>query len=343
MRMKGKTGSRGLLLLNICVLLGFLWGCASVPASGEAVTQNQPVREMQTVMTVDGQTVTAEEARVYLYLMQKPYETCYGTGIWQEQREEGETWEAWLLEEVKHQITELTILSIRAEQGGLTLTDDERTALENDADAAYDGMGEAADRYGITRDTVRKAYEKSLLAGAYYQSVTDSYSAELSEDEWSRCRAMTVQQMFIAEDDNVHLKDGQTQEQLAEQLRKRASEGEDFETLAKAYSSENAQWLLSFDDEGYVFDTDGWLEEEFVKAAWELEEGGISPVIHTSYGYHVLKCAAVDSDELKQQAADRILNEKKKKKFDDDYEKWLQEIICTEEAAWQEIHVLEGI
>ncbi len=343
MRMKSKAGRKWLLALNICVILGLLRGCASVPASGEAVMQEESASERQTVMTIDGQPVTEEEVCVYLYLMQKPYETCYGSSIWALQREGGDSWEEWLMEEVKRQITELTILSSRAEQEDLKLTDKERISLEKDADAAFDSMGEVADRYGITRDTVRKVYEKSELAGLFYQTITDGYGLELSEGELSRCRAMTVQQIFIAEDDNTFLKDGQTQEQLATQLRKRASEGEDFETLAKAYSSDNAQWMLSFDDEGYVFDTDGWLEEEFVKEAWGLEPDGISPVIHTSYGYHVLKCVAVDSDELKQQAADRRLNEKKKKKFSADYEKWLQEVICTEEAAWQEIHVLEGI
>lgn len=329
--------------MNIFVILGVLWGCASVPASAEAVPQEESVSEVKTVMTIGGQSVTAEEAIVYLYLLQKPYEVCYGGSIWGAQHEEGVTWEEWLLEEVKRQITELEILSSRADQEGLELTDEERNSVEKDADSTFDAMGDTADRYGITRDTVRNIYEKSQLAGLYYQTITDGYGLELSEDELSRCRAMTVQQIFIAEDDSAHLKDGQTQEQLAEQLQKRASEGEDFETLAKAYSSENSQWMLSFDVEGYVFDTDGWLEEEFVKEAWELEEDGISPVIHTSYGYHVLKCVVMDSDELKQQAADRILNEKKKKTFSADYEKWLQEVICTEEAAWQEIHVLEGI
>lgn len=126
---------------------------------------------------------------------------------------------------------------------------------------------------------------------------------------------MTVQQIFIAEDDTEHLENGQTQKQLAEELGKWAAEGEDFETLAKAYSSKNAQWMLSFDGDGYVFDTDGWLEEDFTSAAWILQENEISPVIHTSYGYHVLKCTAVDSENLKEQAAEKRLNDKKGRLF----------------------------
>lgn len=344
MKMKSNTVKRLLTWLSACVMLAALWGCRSVPVSGEAVTQDETDQVAEAVMTIDGQPVTAEEVRIYLYLMQKPYEACYGSSIWQEQRKEGETWEQWLLEEVKRQIIELEILSSRAGQEGMELTDEEKASVDEKAEAAFDSMGDVSERYDITRETVRRVFEKSRLAGLYYETVMDNYDVTLSEDELSRCRAITVQQIFIAEDDETHLMEtGQTQEQLAKQLMLRALDGEDFETLSKAYSSENAQWILSLNEEGYVFDTDAWLEENFTEAAWKLEENEISPVIHTSYGYHVLKCTAVDTDELKKQDEENKLKEKKQELFNADYEQWLQALEYTEEAAWQEIHVLEEI
>lgn len=331
------------IILLVYVIAGISCGCSSVPASGKAVPSVSSEDTEAAVLTVNNRTITSAEFCVYLYLMQKPYEDYYGSDIWKAKMEDGTPWKKWLLEEVRRQIVQMEILSKQAGKEGIALTDEEKQAADKAADAALNQMGDAAGRYGITSSCVRSVYEKSKMAGLYYETVMAGYDFKLSEKELAECRAMTVQQIFIAEEDTEHLKKGQTQQKLAEALAKRAVQGENFETLSKAYSSENAQWILSFDDKGYVFDTDGWLEEEFVSKAWLLEENEISSVIHTSYGYHVLKCAAVDTESLKQQAAEKKLNDKKEAAFLTDYEKWQQDAVITEEAAWHKINVLVGI
>lgn len=325
------------ILLAVIFLMA---GCDAVPVQN--VTQpQQAAHESDPVLTVDGAVVTAAQANVYIYLMQRPYEETYGSGIWQENRSDGVNWEDWLLEEVKKQITEMEILSARARQAGMGLTEEEKTRADAGADAAFEAMGDRAADYGITADTVREIYEKSQLAGNYYASVTEGYGLSLSEDELAGCTGMTVQQIFIAREDESNLEGNQTQVELADSLQKRAVAGEDFETLARAYSSSNAQWKLSFNKEGYVFDTDGWLEEAFTDAAWKLETGEISPVIESSYGYHVLKCTDKDSEELKQQEANGLLEAKKRQAFAADYEGWLSAAVCTEEDGWKKLGILQ--
>lgn len=329
-------------ILCVLLMMGLLGGCSAV----ETVSQLSPgaEKEIKTVLTIGGETVTEPEAYVYLYLMQKPYETYYGAGLWQTQYSEGVTWREWLLDEVRRQIVEIEILCQRAEKEGLALTDEARAEAKQGAEAMMATLDDdTAGTYGLTEACITKVYEKSMLAGLYYQSVLDGYETALSDEEAAGCEAIDICQIFISTEDTAHLSEGQDQEQLAEELRKRAEDGEDFETLAKAYSSENTQIELIFDREGYVFDTDAWLEESFIKAAWELEAGQISAVIQTSYGYHVLKCAAVNSDSLKAQAQENKLNEKKKAAFLAEYEAWLADTVCTGEDTWQEMRIMEGI
>lgn len=332
------------LFFGLCALLivGLFGGCSAVEAVGKPSAST--VKEVKTVLTIGGKPVTEPEAYVYLYLMQKPYETYYGTGIWQMQRPDGVSWKEWLMDEVHRQILEIEILCQRAEKAGMTLTDETQAEVEKGVEAVLAALDEKiVGYYGLTEDCVTEVYRKSALAGMYYQSVMDSYDTALSDEEIGRCEAINICQIFIGEDDAAHLREGQTAEQLAGELRKRAEVGEDFETLAKAYSSENAQIEMVFDRSGYVFDTDAWLEESFTKAAWELQAGDMSPVIQTSYGFHVIKCMAVNSDALKTQAQEVKLNEKKQEAFLAEYEKWLGETVCTDEEAWQEMHVMEGI
>lgn len=331
------------IILLVCVIAGVFCGCSAVPASGKTMPSGGSADVEAAVLTVNGRAVTSAEFSVYLYLMQKPYEDYYGSDIWKTKKEDGTPWEEWLMEEVRRQIVQMEILSRQAEKEGIALTDEEKQFADAAADAALNQMGDAAGGYGISASCIRSVYEKSKLAGIYYETAMAGYDFRLSEKELAGCRAMTVQQIFIAEEDAQHLKKGQTQLNLAEALAKRAVEGEDFETLSKAYSSDNAQWIFSFDENGYVFDTNGWLEEKFADKAWLLDEGEISSVIHTSYGYHVLKCAAVDTESLKQQAEEKKISDKKEAAFSADYEKWQQDVVVTEEAAWRKMHVLEGV
>jgi parvulin-like peptidyl-prolyl isomerase len=190
---------------------------------------------------------------------------------------------------------------------------------------------------------VNQVYEKSKLAGLYYQRVLDGYEVSLTDSESAQCEAVDVCQLFIPVDESEYLEEGQTPLELAEALRQRLENGEDFETMAKAYSPDHTQYEFVLNREGYVFDTDAWLEDAFTEAAWQLEPGEISPVIETSYGYHLLKCVDVNSDTLKQQAREWQLEEKKKQLFAVEYENWLADTVCTEMPEWQEMHVLEGI
>jgi peptidyl-prolyl cis-trans isomerase SurA len=81
----------------------------------------------------------------------------------------------------------------------------------------------------------------------------------------------------------------------AELIRKKALEGEDFATLAKAYSQDP-----SANDGGDL----GWFSRgtmvpAFEDAAFALQPGQISEVIQTQYGYHIIKCTGRKEDKIR--------------------------------------------
>ncbi len=286
--------NKGISLWLLCVIvltMGIFTACsvqseddgndnqtANVELNDESVSAAADKAGKSVVLRVGDQEITKAEAYVYLYLMQMPYESYYGSKLWGMEREENYLWGDWLLAEVKSQIIELCILAQRAEADGISLDEATKISVEEAAVAAMnteislrsEASDESADgqtmaqilaEYGVTQEIVTAVYLQSALAGLYYEIQIEDASGNLSEEEQAQCQGITIEQIFIGAEDTTHLSDGQTAEELAEELLLRVENGEDFETLAKFYSSENAQWILSFDLDGYVFDTMGWLEE----------------------------------------------------------------------------------
>jgi len=82
---------------------------------------------------------------------------------------------------------------------------------------------------------------------------------------------------------------------LAVKLRQKVLDGADFATISAKYSSMGAG--AGGGDLGYVSRTD--VVPEFARAAFNLSIGGISGVIRTQFGYHVIKCEGEKGNRLK--------------------------------------------
>ncbi|MDP2625272.1 MAG: peptidylprolyl isomerase, partial [Candidatus Peregrinibacteria bacterium] len=72
---------------------------------------------------------------------------------------------------------------------------------------------------------------------------------------------------------------------LAEEIRQKALDGEDFGDLAKEYSDEAAAVTTGGDLDWFG---PGDMVEEFENAAYATEIGGISEVVETQFGYHII-------------------------------------------------------
>ena len=67
-------------------------------------------------------------------------------------------------------------------------------------------------------------------------------------------------------------------------LLEKAQAGEDFNALMEEYNEDPGE-----PEEGYYFPT-GVMVQEFEDASFALQDGEISDILETSYGYHIIKC-----------------------------------------------------
>lgn len=70
----------------------------------------------------------------------------------------------------------------------------------------------------------------------------------------------------------------------AEEVLAKAKNGEDFDKLIEQYNDDPGATA-----EGYTFANDGTMVQEFADASFALEVGGISDIVETTYGYHIIK------------------------------------------------------
>ncbi len=107
---------------------------------------------------------------------------------------------------------------------------------------------------------------------------------------------------------------------LIEFIKEELDKGEDFETLALEYS-EDTTTSGNGGDLGYI--SRGQMVEEFDEAAFSLEVGGISDIVETVYGFHLIKVIdsqeeyIKDFEEVEETINEYLLNQFKITKWED--------------------------
>ena len=103
--------------------------------------------------------------------------------------------------------------------------------------------------------------------------------------------------------DNGVLNEIRTKEEakkLADEITKRARDGEDFYSLVEAYGEDPGMYN---NPEGYLF-TYGAMVPEFEEASFKLKVGEISDPVETTYGYHIIKKLPLDLDPASKEYLD---------------------------------------
>lgn len=148
--------------------------------------------------------------------------------------------------------------------------------------AQIEVLAEKARQAGIEKEAGLKVQLKlgraNLLANAYSKSLADKL--KMTPEEKKRY----VSEHPEADVDKIKEK--------AESLLARVKGGEDFEKIAKEFNEDNTRdtggELPWFDKEGNVNGTPT-IDEPYVTAAFALEKGGVSQVVKTRVGFHLIK------------------------------------------------------
>lgn len=264
------------------------------------------------------------EAMVYLKSAQENYETDYGKDIWNvDIFGDGKTFGEHIKDEVIKQITQIKVICNKAEQHGISLSEEEKADAASYAAEHYAGLSDAdIDRYLITRELLEQIYAENILAEKVFETLTIDVDTNVPD---TTARQITVQHILIysTETDDegnrkpLPLEQREKAYEKINTLLERARSGEDFYTLAETNSEDEVI--------EYTFGRGGApdkFSKVFEQAAFNLKTGEISDVITTEYGWHIIYCVTDFNEDATTQVKEEIIEERRTKLFADIYEQW---------------------
>ncbi len=317
--------------------------------------------ESQTLMKINGDSVSLSEVKFYLAQVQSDFERQGGSDIW-ETDFGGQTAEEVAKERTLDSLIWLKILKNKAAEMGLTLTTEEEELIKNQSEQIFTQMDqETIQQLGLTKPMLENMFKESMLSERVYLEVTKDFEPEETESEEFyqsfygedpdplrkvRVRHILLQTHELDENYNLIPLSEEKQEKAkekAEEALKKAKSGEDFVKLVEEYSEDPG----SKDTGGeYTFTKYDSFEPAFVEAAFALQPGGISELVPTSYGYHIIKLeeqiepTKEEIDQNKEQIKEYYKEMKKQEVFQGQYEEWKKQAdIELDEKLWGQVHI----
>ena len=175
-------------------------------------------------------------------------------------------------------------------------------------------------KFNLKKDDVKKSLEKEAIAAKYIDEVSKVSDKEVekyyneNKKDFDEIKASHI--LIKNTDENEEkLDDAKIKEnkKLAEDVLKKALEGEDFAALAQKYSEDTSSQLGG--DLGFF--GKGKMVPEFEKAAFSLNKGQIYPkVVKTQFGYDIIKKTDEKEktfDEVKDSLKEQLVLEKQNK------------------------------
>ena len=165
--------------------------------------------------------------------------------------------------------------------------------------ASREAFDEARRASGVSIEDVRREIRRALVVRkAFDRAVTSR--CQVSAEEAARYYADNPGRFIVPEQLHVYAitfgvdpgappRAWEAAKAKAEQVLGQIRNGAPFEEMARAHSTDKTR--ESGGDMGFVHR--GSLADEFEAALRDVKPGGVSPVIHTLYGYHIVRVASI--------------------------------------------------
>ena len=258
------------------------------------------------VMKVNGEDVTWSTYFYWLYSMATQFEAVYGITDWTKPFDLNSTCESYLKNYIEKYVMQFWTIKQKAVEAGITLDEEDEKEIQDGWDTAKESAGaETEEEFLDDLDSIflpADLYRRLLSTTVYNNKLYMSYYGEMGKnlsDEDALAYAEDAGYMHAKHilvrtvDDEGNALDEET---VAEKLAKvndilaelkgvPANELEaKFDELMTLNSEDSG--LAGYPD-GYYF-VSGEMVEQFENAVKELENGGLSEVVETGYGYHII-------------------------------------------------------
>lgn len=148
---------------------------------------------------------------------------------------------------------------------------------------------------GLTEKDLKESMKNRIYLEEYYESkglkdpkVPDEEIREYYDDNaegFRREKFIKASHILILVKEDAGPDEKEELRAKAEKIRKEILEGADFAEAAKKYSEDGKASVGG--DLGYI--NRGYMPSEFDDAAFSLDNGALSEVVFTKYGYHIIK------------------------------------------------------
>lgn len=280
------------------------------------------------IATVEGEKISLEEFKVYLYIAQQEFEKLGDEDIWDTSFEAGLTAEEAAKERALDSLVHVKISTKQAKRLNISLTEEQKEQAKLDAFNFLNSLTDSQlQNIAITEDKMLKIMEEKAIYKEVYEEVTknfeisekdfqNSYKAYISKKDNLNALKLDIEYIFISP-----VSTDKAQQNIlnqAKEVLQKAKEGKDFKQLVDEYSNSNEIIINS----GKETIEKGKYIEKLEDVAFNLKQGEVSDLIIVDSDYYIIKLNNRIESSIKEEYRNKYIKQKKDEIFEQEYSNW---------------------
>ena len=257
----------------------------------------------KTVLKVNGNAISEDIFSSAIAQADSFYQQNYGFSMAEmldQELAEGKTGADMLKEEAEGLVKEFESVRLFAKENGIELTAEDKQSIKDAKQSQIDSAGgRKAFVDSLAQSGVNETYFDYIMESQmiYQKLFTELFSgegkyapsAEMVAEKLATGYARIKHVLIQAAEGDADYADKKAK---AEDVAKRAAAGEDFEALIKEFGEDPG---MESNTEGYIIDEQGFTPSgsqmitEFTEASFKLAENGVSGLVPSTYGFHIIK------------------------------------------------------
>ena len=272
---------------------------------------------------------------------------------WEDTTENGETYADMYKSQIMQTMKKREILYMAAQKKGLSLTDEEKKAIQEDVKNARKNMTDKQKKMkGLDEATLTTVMEKDKLGEKYKNSVIetlniDEEALKKTVDKKSY-RQYTLQYYMFAktETDNKGNSKDKDAKSIAqgkkdmEALQKKAVKAKDFTKNVMTDKNDDKiddnNKAISYSSKDLIETDEDFLDKKTLKKVKAMKNGEVSDVLETKDGYYVIKMVNNNDPEAYNNQCESVISQEKETQFDATYKNTIKaEYTATAQSYWK--------
>lgn len=302
-------------LAILFAVTGALGGCSAIGGSA--------IDDTVEAVNVDGVSIPLGEVNFYLRYQQASMQNAYGAYFGEDFMNQdlmglGRTYGETVRDTTVDTLTEYYLVEAHAEELGVSLSEEEKTAASDAAKAFIaDNKKSALTAMSADEAAVTHVLELMALQSKVYADRAGTIDTEVDDEEAAQKRISYVRNSTagITDDDGNEVE--LTEEELAEKksvmedILSEAKESQDLSAAAEAHELQASSITYGKDDTLFG--------EDVKNAADKLEDGEFSEVIEADNAYYIVYMESTFDEEATENERQNILQTRRQEAYDNWY------------------------